>query len=298
MDQVVTLIAATTLDADAPAAARAALAKAGAQCGEADWLAPARACDLPFAGLDAPAAEGAIRTALGQAPVDVLAQPREGRRKALLLADMDSTIVHEESLDELASYVGLKDHIAAITARAMNGELDFKAAVRERVGLLKDLSTRAIEETVARLTLMEGAHSLVATMRANGAYAVLVSGGFTPFTKAVATLVGFQENHGNELEVQDGRLTGRVVEPIRDKDDKLKTLHRLVETRGIALADALTVGDGANDLPMLLAAGLGIAYRARPNVRAQARFRIDHGDLTSLLFAQGYRESEFVKAGP
>jgi phosphoserine phosphatase len=295
MNAVVTLIAAAALTEAAIESARAALAAHGATVGETDWLSPGRACDLPFAGADDAAKEAAVRAALGEAPVDVLVQPRAGRAKKLLLADMDSTIVHEESLDELAAYVGLKDHIAAITARAMNGELDFKAAVRERVGLLKDLSTSAIDETLARLTLMEGAKTLVATMRAHGAYAALVSGGFTPFTKAVAALVGFQENHGNELEIVDGRLTGRVVEPIRDKDDKLKTLQRLVDARGIALADAVTVGDGANDLPMLLAAGLGIAYHARPNVRAQARFRIDHNDLTALLYAQGYRDADFVK---
>lgn len=295
MDQVVTLIAAATLDARLLGAAAEALRKKGAHLGEPIALSAARAIDQPFAHLDAAAAEQAVRTAIGDAPVDVIVQSTADRRKKLLLADMDSTIVHEESLDELAAYVGLKDHIAAITARAMNGELDFKAAVRERVGLLKDLSTSAIDETLARLTLMEGAKTLVATMRANGAYAVLVSGGFTPFTSAVASLVGFQENHGNELEIADGKLTGRVVEPIRDKDDKRATLERLVAQRGLRLADALTVGDGANDLPMLLAAGLGIAYRARPNVRAQARFRIDHNDLTALLYAQGYRDAEFVK---
>lgn len=295
MDQVVTLIAAARLDALVLGEAAEALRKAGARLGESLVLSPGKAIDLPFAGLDPVVAEAAVRAALGEAAIDVVAQSVVGRRKKLLLADMDSTIVHEESLDELAAYVGLKDHIAAITRRAMNGELDFKAAVRERVGLLKDLSTSAIDETLARLTLMEGAKTLVATMRANGAYAVLVSGGFTPFTRAVAALVGFQENHGNELEIVDGKLTGRVVEPIRDKDDKLATLKRLVAARGIAVEDALTVGDGANDLPMLQAAGLGIAYHARPNVRVQARFRIDHNDLTALLHAQGYRDSEFVK---
>jgi phosphoserine phosphatase len=295
MDQVVTLIAAQALESHLAEAAADALRAAGARLGESVALSPDKAIDRPFEGIEGAAAEAAVRGALGEAAVDVIVQSAAGRRKKLLLADMDSTIVHEESLDELAAYVGLKDHIAAITARAMNGELDFKAAVRERVGLLKDLSTNAIDETLARLTLMEGAKTLVATMRAHGAYAALVSGGFTPFTRAVAALVGFQENHGNELEIANGKLTGRVVEPIRDKDDKRATLHRLVAARGIALGDALTVGDGANDLPMLLAAGLGIAYRARPNVRAQARFRVDHNDLTALLYAQGYRDGEFVK---
>jgi phosphoserine phosphatase len=257
-------------------------------------LAEAEAVDLPFTNLAPEAATAAARVALGDAPVDAIAQPAGGRRKRLLLADMDSTIVTTETLDELAAEAGLKEQIAAITARAMNGELDFAAALVARVAMLKGLPEAALERTWASTELMPGAATLVATMRAAGAHAALVSGGFTVFTSRVAALVGFDEHHANILGMADGALDGTVAEPILDRDSKLATLRRLAGGLGLPLSATLTVGDGANDLPMLLAAGLGVAFRAKPVVRAQARAQVVHGDLTALLFAQGFRRHEFV----
>ncbi|WP_160121188.1 phosphoserine phosphatase SerB [Rhodovarius lipocyclicus] len=295
MPHILTLVAPPgALSAHLLPGIRQALATLGADCGTPDWLAEAEAVDIPFDNLANEPAMAAARRVLAEAPVDVIAQPVEGRRKKLLLADMDSTIVTSETLDELAAEAGLKDRIAAITARAMNGELDFKAALRERVSMLKGLEEAALERTWATTELMPGARPLLATMRAGGAHTALVSGGFTFFTGRVAKLVGFHEHHSNTLGIADGTLTGAVEEPILDKDAKLATLKRLAAARGLALTETLTVGDGANDLPMLLAAGLGIAYHAKPSVQAQARFRLNHVDLRGLLFAQGYRASEIL----
>lgn len=277
--------------------ARQALGDLGAAAGTPDWLAPERAADLPFDALAPEQAVAAARAALGDAPVDLIAVPAEGRRKHLLLADMDSTIVTTETLDEIAAFAGLKEKIAAITARAMNGELDFKAALRERVGMLAGLPLSALEATWAETKLMPGAEALVRTMRAHGAHCALVSGGFTFFTGRVADRVGFHEHHSNVLEIADGALTGKVAEPILDKDSKLAALKRLASEKGLPLAATITVGDGANDLPMLQAAGLGVAYYAKPVVAAAARARVEHTDLTALLFAQGYRLSEFAATG-
>jgi len=297
MQAVVTLIAdpaANILDGDAVHAARASLQALGAEAAKPDWLAPNAACDVRFEGLAPEQAEAAVRQALGGLPMDVIAQPLAGRRKRLLIADMESTIIQQEMLDELGDYVGLKDHIAGITARAMNGEIDFKAAVHERVALLKGLPERVLDEIWVRAELMPGAPELLATMRANGAFCVLVSGGFRCFTRRVRDWVGFDEDRGNELEVLDGVLTGRPVEPILDKHAKLDSLMEFAGARHVPVAETLAVGDGANDLPMLLAAGLGIAYHAKPAVAAEARARVDHGDLTALLYAQGYRAGEIV----
>ncbi|WP_431857994.1 phosphoserine phosphatase SerB [Azospirillum sp.] len=299
MQAVVTLIANPTtsvLDADAAQAVRSALTGLGAEVSKPDWLAPGAACDFAFEGLAPEQAEAAARHALGGLPVDVIAQPRATRRKRLLIADMESTIIQQEMLDELGDYVGLKEHIAGITARAMNGEIDFKGAVHERVALLKGLSERVLDEVWARAELMPGAAALVATMRANGAVCVLVSGGFRCFTRRVRDWVGFDEDRGNELEVADGVLTGRALEPILDKTSKLDSLMEYAGAHRIPVAETLAVGDGANDLPMLLAAGLGVAYHAKPAVAAEARARVDHGDLTALLYAQGYRAGEIAEA--
>jgi phosphoserine phosphatase len=229
--------------------------------------------------------------------VDAIAQGAgNDSRKRLLLADMDSTIVTTETLDELAAFAGLKDKVAAITARAMNGELDFKAALRERVGMLAGLPVSALEATWAETRLMPGAEALVRTMRAHGAHCALVSGGFTFFTGRVAERVGFHAHFSNTLEIAEGRLTGKVAEPILDKDAKLATLKRLAAELGLPLSAALTVGDGANDLPMLQSAGLGVAFRAKPVVAAAARARVEHADLRALLYAQGYRATEIVAA--
>ncbi|SMH58064.1 phosphoserine phosphatase SerB [Azospirillum agricola] len=297
MNAVATLIAPrfVALDESVVMPARAALLALGADAGQPDWLAPGTACDLPFGNLAPEQAEAAIRRTLPLSlPFDVIAQPAATRRKRLLVADMESTIIEQELLDELGDCVGLKDHIAAITARAMNGEIDFKDAVRERVALLKGLEESVIDTVWKRATLMPGAAQLVATMRANGAVCALVSGGFRCFTSRVRAWIGFDDDQGNGLEIADGVLTGRVIEPILDKDSKLEALLAYAGEHRVPVAETMAVGDGANDLPMLLAAGLGIAYHAKPAVAAEARARVDHGDLTALLFAQGYRIDQFV----
>ena len=299
MDAVLTVIAppgSAVLDRGVLEAARAAIRGLGAVVGSPRWLKPGEAADLPFEDIAPEAAEAAARGALGDLPLDLVAQVAAGRRKRLLVADMDSTMVIGETLDELAALAGLKERIAAITARAMAGELDFAQALRERVAMLAGLSETALAETHARLALMPGAATVVATMRKHGAYAALVSGGFRYFTTRVAATLGFDTEEGNTLEVADGALTGRVVEPILDRDAKLATLRRLAAARGLPLSATLSVGDGANDIPMLKAAGLGVAFRAKPAVAAAARVRIDHGDLTALLWAQGYAEAEIVTA--
>jgi phosphoserine phosphatase len=274
--------------------ARDALRACGAACREADWLAAAVACDLPFDGLPPEDAETAVRAALAEAPVDIAAQPAAGRRRMLLVADMDATIVTGETLDELAAEAGLKARIAAITDRAMRGEIDFKAAVRERVAMLAGLPLAALERSLARVRLTPGAQALVRVMRAHGAYTVLISGGFRYFTGRVSRLAGFDQDVANELEIRDGRLTGRVVEPILDRGAKLATLRRIAAARGLAPADTMAVGDGANDLEMIRAAGLGVAFRAQPVLAAGARVRIEHGDLTALLYLQGYRAADIT----
>ena len=265
-----------------------------------DWLAPRRACDIRFVGSLADAGQqdlqAALREQLDGRPVDVAVQPPEGRRKRLLIADMDSTIVVGETLDDLAAHAGLKPKIAEITARAMRGELEFKGALRERVALLTGLRETALSETYERLEVMPGAATLVATMKTNGAYAALVSGGFNHFTSRVRDRLGFDEDSANDLEIADGRLTGKVVEPIRDRDAKRATLMTLCRRLDVPREAALAVGDGANDLDMIAAAGMGVAFKAKPAVRAAARFAVDHGDLTSLLYFQGYRRDEFVTA--
>ncbi len=296
MDHVLTLIAPPGgLSTAALHSARDALAGIGATTGTPDWLAAGEAADLPFTGLAPDQADAAARAALAGQPVDVIAQGSAGRRKRLLIADMDSTIVTTETLDELAGQAGIKDRIAAITKRAMNGELDFEGALRERVGMLKGLAVEALDRTWAETELMPGARALVATMRGNGARCALVSGGFTFFTGRVAALVGFHEHHSNTLLEADGRLTGHVADPILGRNAKLATLKRLAAEEGIGLDATLAVGDGANDLDMIQAAGLGVAFRAKPVVAAAARARVEHGDLRALLFAQGYRGAEFAE---
>ncbi len=258
-----------------------------------DVLARGEALDLTVHA--APDLE-AVRAALDGAPVDAIAQPSEGRRKRLLIADMDSTIVTGETLDELADFAGLKERIAAITARAMNGELDFKAALRERVAMLKGLPITALQQTWQRVRLTPGAQELVATMRAHGAMTALVSGGFTFFTHRVAMMVGFDLHRSNVLLDDGAALTGAVAEPILDRHAKVATLRELVTQNGLAPQATLAVGDGANDLDMLREAGLGVAFHAKPIVAATAQARVDHADLRALLFVQGYRAREFVTA--
>jgi phosphoserine phosphatase len=272
-----------------------ALREAGAAAGTPNWLAPLdRACDLPFEHLAAERAHEIARATLADLPVDFHAQPIEGRRKKLLIADMDSTIVTAETLDELAEEAGLKDVIAEITRRAMRGEIDFPQALVERVAMLADLPEAALAKTAARLTLMPGAATLVHTMRADGAFTALVSGGFKYFTGKVAARTGFELDLANDLAMAEGRLTGELQGPILDKDGKLNALQTLSAERGLTPADAVAVGDGANDLPMLLAAGLGVAYYGKPLLREQVRAQVNHTDLRTLLFFQGYLAEEFV----
>jgi phosphoserine phosphatase len=237
-----------------------------------------------------------VRDIIGTRPVDAVVQPdNDHRRKRLFVADMDSTMIGQECIDELADFVGLKAHVAAITERAMRGEIAFEPALRERVALLKGLPASVIDEVIRdRVTLTPGARTLVATMRANGAHACLVSGGFTSFTQRIAKMIGFDEDRGNVLGIgQDGALDGTVAEPILGREAKLGTLIALRDRLGLAPPDTLAAGDGANDLAMIGAAGLGVAYHAKPAVAAAAHARIDHGDLTALLYLQGYRRADF-----
>ncbi len=296
MQYVTTLIAATIHDFPIELAAEVGecMRKAGASVPLApSWLGPA-ACDLLFDADDSVLLDAQARACVGDRAIDIVTQPVATRRKSLLVADMESTMIREEMLDELAELKGIRDHIAAVTARAMNGELDFASALRERVSLLKGLPVSALHDAWRRVNLMPGARLLVATMRRNGGRAVLVSGGFTLFTGKLQEMLEFDAHHGNELEFDRGVLTGGLVPPIRDRSDKLRVLQEEMTAGGLTADDIVAVGDGANDLPMLLAAGLGVAYHAKPSVREAARFRIDHGDLTALLYAQGYRRENFA----
>jgi phosphoserine phosphatase len=295
MEHVLTLIAPPDgLDDSMLARVRSALTDLGADTLAPTWLDKGRAADLPFAMLSPGQADAAARYLLGDAPIDIIAQSAANRRKKLLVADMDSTMVVGETLDDLAAFAGIKDHIAAITARAMNGELDFKEALRERVGLLAGLPADCLDKTYAHLQFMPGAETLVRTMKANGAMAVLVSGGFKFFTSRVAAHCGFDRDLSNQFEIENGKLTGKVIEPILDRSTKLETLINAAAEFSLPLALTIAVGDGANDLEMIKAAGLGVAYHAKPIVAAEAQARVDHGDLTALLFAQGYKADEFV----
>ena len=297
MSHVATLICNPSepeLDSTAIEAARSALPSPE----NAEWLFEGVAADIRFSSNDdARTISDVLREALKELRVDVVVQPLLDRRKKLLLADMDSTMIGQECIDELADFADLKAHVAAITERAMRGEIEFEPALRERVALLKGLSVSIVDEVLkSRITLTPGAVELVRTMRAHGGYTCLVSGGFTLFTNAIAAMIGFQENRANKLIVEGGKLTGEVAEPILGREAKLKTLFDLRETFDFDNLDALVVGDGANDLAMIQKAGLGVAYHAKPAVAAAAAARVDHGDLTALLYAQGYKRSEFVTA--
>ena len=299
MTHVATLISSPAnpaLDAGALATARAVLPQADTPC----WLDPGIAADISFTpNANDKATAERVRAALDDRPVDVVVQPLATRRKRLFVADMDSTMIAQECIDELADYVGLKAHVAAITERAMRGEIAFEPALRERVALLDGLPVAAVEEVIEkRITLTPGGRTLVATMKANGALTCLVSGGFTLFTGRIAAMVGFDEHRGNTLIVEDGKLAGRVEEPVLGREAKRATLIELRDRLGLSAHETLAAGDGANDLTMIEAAGLGVAYHAKPKVAAAAHTRIDHGDLTALLYLQGYARSDFVESAP
>jgi phosphoserine phosphatase len=266
----------------------------------ATWLDDGIAADISFtpaSGADQRAIAQHITDLLGGAAIDVVVQPSARRRKKLLVADMDSTMIGQECIDELADFAGLKAHVAAITERAMRGDIAFEPALRERVALLRGLPVSAVDEVIEqRITPSPGARILVATMREHGAHTCLVSGGFSLFTQRVAAMIGFDESHANTLLVKDDMLIGEVEEPVLGREAKLDTLLELSRHLQLPLEDTLAIGDGANDLAMIGRAGLGVAYRAKPALAAAAHARIDHGDLTALLYAQGYRRHEFVSA--
>lgn len=260
------------------------------------WLADGIACDIPLLDhADPVEAERLLREAVAGHLVDVAVQNAETRRKSFLIADMDSTMIGQECIDELAAEVGLKDKVSQITARAMNGEIAFEPALRERVALLKGLPITVVDEVIEkRITLTPGGRELIATMKARGGYAALVSGGFTVFTAPIASRLGFDENRANILIEENGILTGEVAEPILGKQAKVDSLLDIAGKLGISPDDVIAVGDGANDLGMLSIAGSGVALHAKPAVAAEAKIRIDHGDLTALLYLQGYRKTDFV----
>ena len=288
MDSVVILIAAPGSGAiDANVVAQLRDLGAGAP----HWLAPGEAAEIaPFERL------AEFMTGIAGLPIDAAVVPVHNRRKRLLIADMDSTMIDQESIDELGECAGAGARIKDITARAMRGELDFYAALRERVALLKGLDEEIVGKIIReRITYASGGRTLIATMRRHGAYTALVSGGFRQFTSAVANQLGFDEHQANTLMIADGKLNGTVAQPILGETAKRDALHRICAARGLEPSDTIAVGDGANDIAMLAAAGMGVALHAKPQVQDRAPLRINHGDLTALLYLQGFNKSQFAK---
>ena len=292
MTMVLTLIAGARGRQNLPHVAGAVAGVAGITR-EPTWLAD-DACDLVLDAASPTLAEAAARAAIGSAEIDVLVQPATDRRKRLLVADMESTIIENEMLDELADFVGRRQEISEITRRAMNGELEFTAALEARVALLAGLPDHALEEAACRIRLTAGARQLIATMRRTGAVTALVSSGFMIFAKAVAVQLGFDHVVANQLNVTAGRIARTVPPPIVTGESKRETLLALAAEYALPVQQSMAVGDGANDLPMLAAAGIGIAFHAKPAVASSARWRLDHADLTGLLYAQGYRRDEIL----
>jgi phosphoserine phosphatase len=259
------------------------------------WLAEAEACEIALGEQPRPTLEEELRGALAPRPVDVALVAAAGRRKRLLLADMDSTMIRQECIDELALLAGLSNQVKEVTLQAMRGEIPFEESLQKRVALLKGLPASSIAAVADRLDLAAGAHTLIATLKANGCYTALISGGFTVFTAGVAAALGFDEHRANELIIHGDMIAGVVARPILGSNAKLAALDQLCARLGIMRSEAATVGDGANDIPMLQAAGLGVALHAKPIVRHAAPIRIDHGDLTALLYLQGYPQSAFTR---
>lgn len=273
------------------------LARELPNAGTPRWLDPGRAADIFFdvpLSFDRRGIDARLRESVAGFAVDVILQPAAHRKKRLFVADMDSTMIGQECIDELADLIGIRDQVAAITAAAMRGDIAFEPALRQRIAMLRGLSTDGITKVIAeRVTLMPGARTLVQTMRAHGTYTALVSGGFTLFTRDIAAMIGFDVDVANELMIEDGKLTGLIREPVLGMSGKADALEALAAKLEIPVAETLAVGDGANDLPMLRRAGLGIAFHAKPAVAAAAQARIDHCDLTALLYAQGYSRADF-----
>jgi len=262
--------------------------------GEVTWLSDNKAAEIEATKMLTIAEIEEFREHLAPHQMDVFCTPIENRRKKLFMADMDATIVTTETLDELADEAGIKPQIAEITQRAMRGELDFHEALRQRVRLIKDLPEEALKRTLDETVISNGAHTLLNTLKANNVFTGLVSGGFTYYTNAIADKLGFDINYGNQLDIKDGKLTGEVIDPILDKDSKLEFLNKYVQHNNVSLSDSIAIGDGANDLPMLTAAGLGIGYQPKPLVRQEIVNCIIHTDLTSVLYMQGYKEEVFA----
>lgn len=297
MELVLTLIAspdAPRLDDKLIEAICGVLRTSAVRVDHTEVLAPDLAADIFISADKTDAIEIPTRQYLGDRPIDFAVQPRNGRRKQLLVADMDSTIVTSETLDDLAAEAGIADQIAPITERAMRGELEFAEALRYRVRLLAGIDAKLMDRVWQQMHFTAGAATLVKTMRAHGAYTALVSGGFTAITKRVRDALGFDEDRANTLVIEHGKLTGKVADPILDKNAKLFSLQEIAAQRSISPQEAVAVGDGANDIPLLVAAGLGVAFHAKPKVREVAPAHIDHGDLTALLYLQGYRLTEFI----
>ncbi|MCK5575807.1 MAG: phosphoserine phosphatase SerB [Sphingomonadales bacterium] len=272
------------------------LLSAKIEVGNAIWLSTSEALDISFNG-DMDAAKGALEALFKDQPVDIAVQPIEGRKKAMLIADMDSTMIEVECIDEIAAELGIKEKVAPITEAAMRGELDFNAALKERVALLKGLDVAKLQHVYdTRITFTAGAKELIATMNASGAHTVLISGGFTYFTDRVSAYLGFKESHANHLSIEGGKLSGHVKEPILNAASKFNTLVHIRDERGLSHASVLAVGDGANDIPMIEEAGLGIAYHAKEKARNAADVAVNHNDLRALLFVQGYRASDIITA--
>lgn len=297
MNHILTLICnprTADLCNDTCAMAIACLSQLGAETAAANWLAHGVACDIPFCGIDPQVARDTVQQNFQGLPIDIFAQKSRNRRKKLLLADMDSTMVMGETLDDLADLAGFKKEVATITNLAMNGELSFVDALNKRVKLLEGLSLNDLQKTFAKVKYTPGGKALVQTMKANGAFTILISGGFTYFTDRVGDLIGFDKSIGNNFEIIGSKLTGRVLKPIVDKYVKLETLKNTATEYGISETDTIAVGDGANDLPMLMAANIGVAFHAKPTVSKLAQASINYGDLTALLYLQGYRAKEFI----